>query len=233
MTNEDKVEVTPETIKLEWHYLGELKELKSGDKSPFTFDTEGKKIKPFPGIYVWIWKGEKRKYVHYVGQAQDIWKRLEDEVSALLGGAWMQYKLEPNSDLYEIKKKISLGGLKTGNFYCGVRNEHYSPNRGKQDSISAMMDEKRIGWAWNMLDKMDVAVAKIEDKERRLNVEAALIHGLRKHLREKLNVTVKGLIENVFFGRVTKEPTEVFDICHAGDFKQLPAELIEIKKCGQ
>jgi len=220
-------------ITLHWHYLGEIEKFK--DEIPFPFESDGKKIKPFPGIYVWIWKGEKRKYVHYVGQAQDIWKRLEDEVSGLLGGAWMQYKLEPNSDLYEIKMKITSGGLQTGNFYCGVGKEYYSPNRGKKDSISAIMNKDRIAWASYMLECMDIAVAKIEDKKCRLNVEAALIHGLRKYLRENKNVKVKGRIEDVFFGHANK-PTKEFNICHAGDagdVEKLPEELKKITKWGK
>ena len=141
----------------------------------------------------------------------------------------MQYKLEPNSDLYEIKKKISSGGLQTGNFYCGVRNEHYSPNRGKQDSISAMMDEARITWALYMLNNMEIAVAYIDDKVKRHNVESVLIHGLRKYLRENINVKVKGRIEDVFFGHANK-PTKVFNIVHYGDVEMLPDELKNITK---
>jgi len=113
MANDDEV-------KLEWHYLGELNKLKLGDKSLFTFDTEGKQIKPFPGIYVWIWEGGKENYVHYVGQSKDIWKRLETEVSALIGGAWLAYNLKPKTNLYELKKKIFLTEPNTENCYSGV-----------------------------------------------------------------------------------------------------------------
>lgn len=228
-------------ITLHWHYLGRIEEL--GGKRPFPFESDGKK--PFPGIYVWIWQEkEGEKYVHYIGQSKDIWKRLEDEVSMLIGGAWVAYKLEPGSNLYKVKKKIFLKESQTDNSYCevreenrycGVRNAHYSPNHGKKGSISAMMNENRIRWALNMLKDMYIAVAKIADddqknqEKKRLYVEAVLIRGLRKYLRENENVKVKGRIEDVFFGHASK-PTKVFDIDHAGDFEQLPNELKKITK---
>ncbi|MFA5286127.1 MAG: hypothetical protein WC347_11070 [Smithellaceae bacterium] len=225
-------------ITLHWHYLGEIEKFK--DEIPFPFESDGKKIKPFPGIYVWIWGGKTGdKYVHYIGQSKDIWKRLETEVSGFIGGAWVAYNLEPGSNLYEVKKKIFLKEpsyceVIEANCYCGVSGAHYSPNRGKKDSISAMVNDDRIRWASNMLKDMYIAVAKIEDddqenqEKKRLYVEAALIHGLRKHL--KLSDKIPRYILDVFFGRVTKEPTEAFNICHDGDFKQLPEELTKIKQ---
>lgn len=237
------------TYKLYWNDLGKIKELGNTSKHTiFTPDANknGKDIvKVIPGIYVWLLPDEdQEKTVYYLGESKNIWKRLEQEIIDLLGGAWNAYQL-PQSNFtnfvlntyYDEKKGCPI----KYNCYSGVGDKHYSPNRGKTSCISALLDNRRIEWAKNMLDVMEIAIATIttmtdDGVEKTINeatslkeIEAAIIFYLRQNFKKSVNIEkIPNNIETALFGAISAYPKNKLIIEHKGDTNALPKAITEI-----
>jgi len=235
---------------LNWHFLGKVSEL--GDNKQKFFKTKKNKnnkeiVDPIPGVYVWMLPDEdkkQKKTVYYVGESKNIWKRLEQEIIDLLGGAWLAYRL-PKSNFtnfvfntfYDKKNKKPINE----NGYCGIKENHYSPNRGQIGCIGALLNKNRIEWAMTMLNVLEIAIAKIttevdgkemliDDNASLKEIEAAIIIGLRKGFKEGEKITdgIPNNIENTLFGGISSYPKNDLNIEHRGDVGSLPDEITKI-----
>jgi hypothetical protein len=252
------------TVKIDWHFLGKIKELgNNGQCLPFETkcDHKGHEIvQPLSGIYVWLLPEKNKKTIFYVGKSNDIWKRLETEITGFLGGAWHCYEMpEENFTEFVLKTCYDVNNHEElpGSCYNGVQSKHYSPNKQQLGCISALLDEKRMDWAKKMLQIMEIAVAiprpetmlvKLEEIESAIprsetmlvkleEIESAIILGLRKQFRNKpgLNIMknpIPNHIENLWFGGISRRPVSVNKLSHAGPgIREIPPEILMIKNC--
>lgn len=227
-------------VEIDWHFLGKIKDLGNrGQCLPFETkpDHRGHEIvQPLSGIYVWLLPEKNKKTIFYVGKSNDIWKRLENEITGLLGGAWHCYELPGENSTefvwkscYDVKNKKVL----SENCYNGIQGKHYSPNKQQLGCISALLDEKRIDWAKKMLQIMEIAIAipsptampvKLEE------IESAIILGLRKKFRNKIGLSmtyaIPSYIENLWFGGISRRNVSFDALYHAGaGISELPPEI--------
>lgn len=228
------------TVKIDWHFLGKIKDLgNNGQCLPFETkcDHKGHEIvQPLSGIYVWLLPEKNKKTIFYVGKSNDIWKRLETEITGFLGGAWHCYEMpEENFTEFVLKTCYDVNNHEElpGSCYNGVQSKHYSPNKQQLGCISALLDEKRMDWAKKMLQIMEIAVA-IPRPETMLvkleEIESAIILGLRKQFRNKLmnDHPIPNHIENLLFGGISRSPVsfDALSLSHAGPgMSEIPPEI--------
>jgi len=173
----------------------------------------------------------------------NIWKRLEQEVIDLLGGAWPSYELpESNFTDFVLNIYYDLNNQRPrkGNCYCGVKDKHYSPNRGLINCISELVKDNRLDWARDMLAKLEIAIAtvtinddknKIKDPKTLQEIEAAIIYGLRQKLKDDYKITkdLPSNVETVFYGGISRSPKgKTFEIAHEGDKDKMPKKIRDI-----
>ena len=221
-------------VTLNWEHLGRINDLGKDYEKPFPFPTkQGRKglyVKDVRGIYVWILpEKDNKNTVFYVGQSEHIWKRLEQEIIDLLGGAWNSYELPGNgfTDFLKITYCKGTSEINNDNCYCGVKDRHYSPNRGQISCIAALLDGKRIKWAMDMLNVLEIAIAPLSDVKILEEIETALISNLRRNAKID---QYPSFIQTAFFGGISKkpDPEKELKIVHAGDIGKMPGEIIKV-----
>ncbi len=234
--------VNENVVTLNWKYLGKINDNDFQIKAKQILQTElinkREVVSPVSGIYVWIMPeiNKNKKIVVYVGESTTIWKRLEQEIIDLLGGAWSSFDLSKlNYDYRGFLRRVFLkddGTVAERQYGISKEKDYYIPNRGQIDCMSALVDKDRIKWAQDMLDKMEFAIAIVNDdfgdkkrfKEKLRDIEATIIMGLIKQA-DYLSDTSKS-IKSAFFGNASQNPKGIITIKHEGDRDKMPEEII-------